>query len=148
MTERDREKAQVAAKRLLMIDDDVNLVNVFRLVFQAKGYEFHAAHSAAEGLVKIREVRPDLIILDVIMEDFVAGFRVVSELRAAKPGSPFAEHARVPIVMLTSVSAKTHLDFASRVGTALLPVDEFVEKPVKPLEILAKIEKMLARPPA
>jgi len=144
---RVRERITVTAKRLLMVDDDVNLVDVFRLVFQAKGYEFHAAHSAAEGLEKIREVKPDLIILDVIMEDFVAGFRVVSELRAAKPGSPFAEHARVPIVMLTSVSAKTQLDFASRVGTALLPVDEFVEKPVKPQEILAKIEAILARQP-
>ena len=138
----------MAAKRLLMVDDDVNLVNVFRLVFEVKGYEFHSAHSAAEGLEKIRKVKPDLIILDVIMEDFVAGFRVVSELRAAKPGSPYAEHAKVPIVMLTSVSAKTQLDFASRVGTALLPVDAFVEKPVKPQEILAKIEEILARRPS
>jgi DNA-binding response OmpR family regulator len=132
-------------RRLLMIDDDVNLVNVFRLVCVAKGYEFFAAHSAAEALRTIPEVEPDLIILDVIMEDFVAGFRVVSELRAGGPASRFSKYSKVPIIMLTSVTSKTHLDFSDRVGTALLPVDDFIEKPVKPAEILAKIEALLAR---
>jgi DNA-binding response OmpR family regulator len=46
--------------------------------------------------------------------------------------------------MLTSVTAKTHLNFSDRIGTALLPVDAFVEKPVRPAEILARIEAMLA----
>jgi DNA-binding response OmpR family regulator len=129
----------------MMIDDDVNLVNVFKLVCTAKGYEFFAAHSAAEALRSIPEVEPDLIILDVIMEDFVAGFRVVSELRAGGATSPFAKYSKIPIIMLTSVTSKTHLDFSDRVGTALLPVDDFIEKPVKPAEILAKIEALLAR---
>jgi len=132
------------AKKLLMIDDDANLVDIFRLVCTAKGYDFHAAHSAAEGLERIPEVEPDLIILDVIMEDFVAGFRVVSELRAAEPDSPFAKYAKVPIVMLTSVTTKTHLNFGERVGTAMLPVDAFVEKPTKPADLLAKIESILS----
>jgi DNA-binding response OmpR family regulator len=47
--------------------------------------------------------------------------------------------------MLTSVTSKTQLDFAERVGTALLPVDAFVEKPVKPAEMLATVEKVLGR---
>jgi DNA-binding response OmpR family regulator len=134
-----------SGRRLLMIDDDVNLVNVFRLVCTAKGYEFFAAHSAAEALTKIPEVEPDLIILDVIMEDFVAGFRVVSELRAGGPGAPLAKYSKVPIIMLTSVTSKTHLNFSDRVGTALLPVDDFIEKPVKAAEILAKIEALLTK---
>lgn len=132
------------ARKILMIDDDVNLVAVFRLVCEAKGYEFHSAGSAVEGLAAIEAVEPDLIILDVIMEDFVAGFRVVSELRA-NPAGRLARFGRVPIVMLTSVTTKTQLDFAERVGTALLPVDAFVEKPVKPAQMLATIESVLAR---
>jgi CheY-like chemotaxis protein len=127
-----------------MIDDDVNLVNVFRLVCEAKGFAFHSAGSAAEGLAAIEAVEPDLIILDVIMEDFVAGFRVVNELRA-DPTSRYARFSTIPIIMLTSVTSKTQLDFAERVGTALLPVDAFVEKPVKPAEMLATIESVLAR---
>jgi CheY-like chemotaxis protein len=134
----------MAAKKILMIDDDVNLVNVFRLVFEAKGYLFDSAGSAAEGLAAIERVSPDLIVLDVIMEDFVAGFRVVNELRA-DPRSRYARYASVPIIMLTSVTSKTQIDFADRVGTALLPVDAFVEKPVKPAEMLATVESVLAR---
>jgi two-component system response regulator VicR len=129
--------------RILMIDDDRNLVSVFRLVFEARGYEFLAAHSASEALDLLPRVEPDLILLDVIMEDFVAGFRVLSELRT-RPESPLARFARVPVVMLTSVTSKTQLDFAERVGTALLPVDAFVEKPVKPAELLAIVEQKLA----
>ena len=131
-------------KKILMIDDDVNLVNVFRLVCKAEGYDFSSAHSAAEGLVKIREVEPDLIILDIIMEDFVAGFRVVSELRTGSPDSVYAKYRHVPILMLTSVTTKTNVDFRDRVGTALLPVDAFIEKPAKPTEILTRIAAMLA----
>jgi DNA-binding response OmpR family regulator len=130
-------------KKVLMIDDDANLVSVFRAVFEAKGYAFAAAHSAASGLEAIESYAPDLIILDVIMEDFVAGFRVVSELRAGGPDSKLAAFSKVPILMLTSVTSKTRVDFNERVGTALLPVDAFMEKPVKPAELLARVEALL-----
>lgn len=133
-----------SGRSILMIDDDVNLVSVFRLVCEAQGYAFHSAGSAVEGLAAVEAIGPDLIILDVIMEDFVAGFRVVNELRA-NPASRYARFAHVPIIMLTSVTTKTQLDFAERVGTALLPVDAFVEKPVKPAEMLAMIDRVLSR---
>ena len=132
-------------KMILMIDDDVNLVNVVKMVFEAKGYEFSEAHSAAEGLERITEVNPDLIILDVIMEDFVAGFRVVSELRATEGDSKYHAHAKTPILMLTSVTGKTRFNFNEHVGTALLPVDAFVEKPVKPADLLARVEELLQK---
>jgi CheY-like chemotaxis protein len=130
-------------KKILMIDDDVNLVQVIKMVLEAKGYSFAEAHSASEGLQKIKEVQPDLIILDVIMEDFVAGFRVVSELRTEMEDSEYSAFSKVPILMLTSVTAKANVNFSDRVGTALLPVDSFVEKPVKPAELLEKIEALL-----
>lgn len=130
-------------KKILVIDDDVNLVNVVRIVLESKGFEFQSAYSASEGMVKIKEFNPDLIVLDVIMEDFVAGFRVVSELRTCDENSEYKEYSNIPILMLTSVKSKTNLDFGSRVGTALLPVDAFIEKPVKPAVLLAKIEELL-----
>jgi CheY-like chemotaxis protein len=131
-------------KKILMIDDDINLVNVFRTVFETKGYDFAEAHSATEGLEKIKQTHPDLIILDVIMEDFVAGFRVVNELRTGGENSEYSAFSKIPILMLTSVTSKTNLDFSERVGTALLPVDAFMEKPVRPGELLTIIEKLLA----
>jgi CheY-like chemotaxis protein len=132
------------AKKILMIDDDINLVNVVKMVLVAKEYDFYTAHSAAEGLEKIKECNPDLIILDVIMEDFVAGFRVVSELRTGGPDSEYQAYANIPILMLTSVTTKTNVNFSEKVGTALLPVDAFLEKPVKPLQLMSKIEELLS----
>jgi selenocysteine-specific elongation factor len=130
-------------KKILMIDDDVNLVNVIKMVLESKNYEFLPAYSAAEGMEKIVEFNPDLIILDVIMEDFVAGFRVVSELRTGGPDSKYSAYSGIPILMLTSVTSKTNFSFSEKVGTALLPVDVFIEKPVKPVELLSKIEELL-----
>ncbi|MFO7524725.1 MAG: response regulator [Ignavibacteriaceae bacterium] len=129
--------------KILMIDDDVNLVNVIRLVLESKGYIFDCAYSAAEGMTKIKEFCPDLIILDVIMEDFVAGFRVVSQLRTCDENSEYFQYSDIPILMLSSVTTKTNLDFEHKVGTALLPVDAFIEKPVKPAELLSKIEELI-----
>lgn len=129
--------------KILMIDDDVNLVNVIKLVLESKGYIFSCAYSAAEGMTKIKEFCPDLIILDVIMEDFVAGFRVVSQLRTCDENSEYFQYSDIPILMLSSVTTKTNLDFEHKVGTALLPVDAFIEKPVKPAELLKKIEELI-----
>lgn len=134
-----------AKNKILMIDDDVNLVDVFKMVFEAKDFEFSSAHSAIEGLAKVKAISPDLIILDVIMEDFVAGFRVVSELRTADPNSEYSAYSDIPILMLTSVTSKTDVNFSERVGTALLPVDAFIEKPVKPAELLLKVEELLGK---
>lgn len=130
-------------KKILMIDDDENLVSVVRLVFEAKNYNFDFAYSAKEGLEKIKEFEPDLIILDVIMEDFVAGFRVVSELRTGDPISEYSKFSKIPILMLTSVTSKTDINFSEKIGTALLPVDAFIEKPVKPDVLLNEIKKLL-----
>ena len=129
--------------KILMIDDDVNLVNIFKTVFEVKGFIFEIAHSASEGLQKIKDVNPDLIILDVIMEDFVAGFRIVSKLRTGEAGSEFHQYSKIPILMLTSVTSKTTITFNEKVGTSLLPVDAFMEKPVKPGELLDKVYEIL-----
>ncbi len=133
-----------APKKLLMIDDDRILLDMFKVVCEAKGYEFHSAASGAEGMKRILEVGPDAIILDVMMEDFVAGYRVLSELRTPGPGSEFAKHSRVPIILLTGVASKTSASLRDHVGTALLPVDAYLEKPVEPLEMLAVLDRVLA----
>ena len=133
-------------KKILMIDDDENLVNVVRMVFEAKNYSFGCAYSAKEGLEKIKEFKPDLIILDVIMEDFVAGFRIVSELRTGDPISEYSNFSKVPILMLTSVTSKTDINFSEKIVTTLLPVDAFIEKPVKPDILLSKTKELLRHP--
>jgi CheY-like chemotaxis protein len=134
--------------RIFMIDDDEDLVGVFQCVLEAEGYEFAAASSAAEGLARLDAVRPDLIILDVMLEDVAAGFRVVHALRDFDAHPANRRYAAVPILVLTGVQQRTKMRFSQDAGTPRLPVDAFVEKPVKPRTLLQKIAELLEKRPA
>lgn len=127
-------------KRILIIDDDADMVQALRLTLQST-YEVHYASNGQEGLLKVKEVQPHLIILDVMMETATEGFQVSLALRSRDPHSEFAAYAQVPILMLTAIHQKTPLRFAP--DSEYLPVDDFVEKPVKPAVLLAKVRKLL-----
>jgi len=128
-------------KRILVIDDDPDIVQALRLTLQGN-YDVYSASSGQEGLRKVKEVSPDLIILDVMMETQTEGFQVSLALRSRDPDSEYAAYAQVPILMLTAIHQTTPLRFSP--DSDYLPVDDFVEKPVKPGILLAKVKKLLA----
>lgn len=128
-------------KRILVIDDDPDIVQALRLTLQGN-YDVYSASSGQEGLRKVKEVNPDLIILDVMMETQTEGFQVSLALRSRDPDSEYAAYAQVPILMLTAIHQTTPLRFSP--DSDYLPVDDFVEKPVKPGILLAKVKKLLA----
>jgi len=132
-------------KKILIIDDDEDFVAVTEAIFGSKSYQCVAAYSGKEGLQKIKEENPDLIIVDVMMEDMTAGFRLVNILRTAEEGSEYYPYSRIPLLMVTIYEDVTKRGIREKAGTTLLPVDEFMRKPIKPLELLAKIEQMLAK---
>ena len=132
-------------EKILIVDDDEDFVAVTKAIFESKSYQCVAAYSAKEGLQKIKEENPELIIVDVMMEDMTAGFRLVNTLRAAEEGSEYYPYSRIPLLMVTVFEEVTKMDIHKKAGTTLLPVDEFMRKPVKPREILAKAEQMLAK---
>jgi CheY-like chemotaxis protein len=86
----------------------------------------------------LKQVRPDLIILDVMMRTSQEGFELSREL---KHNAKFKD---IPILMLTAVKQKTGLDFKTEAGDqSWLPVEEFLDKPVKPNVLLEKVEDLL-----
>jgi len=123
-------------KKILMIDDDPDFLLAMKTILEKANYECLEAHSANQGLQLVCDVNPDLIILDVMMEDISSGFRFAKELKKN-------ERKRVPILMVTSVQKRTNLHFQKRVGTPLLPVDAFLEKPVDPKTLLEQVEAMI-----
>ena len=129
------------SKRILIIDDDPDIVEALRLTLQGN-YDVFSASSGQEGLRKVKEVEPDLIILDVMMETQTEGFQVSLALRSRDSASEYAAYAKIPILVLTAIHDKTPLRFAP--DSDYLPVDDFVEKPVKPGVLLAKVKKLLA----
>ncbi|HOU52979.1 MAG TPA: response regulator [Myxococcota bacterium] len=131
--------------RIFMVDDDTDLVDIVRSVLESAGYEFLSASSATEALDQLDSVNPDLIILDVMMEDLVAGFRVVNHLRNFDQYPQNRRYEQVPILMMTSIQQQTRMKFSQDAGSRLLPIDAFLEKPVKPRVLLEKIAELLRR---
>jgi len=130
--------------KILMIDDDPDIVMATRIPLEASGYEFDVAYNSKEGLKKVKEMNPDLIILDVMMESATEGFHVSLKLRDRSPNSEFAAYRNIPILMLTAVHTTTPLRFQP--DQDYLPVDAFLDKGTDPDELLAKIAELLNKP--
>ena len=127
--------------KILMIDDDPDILTAIRIPLEANGHEFFEARSGAEGLEQVREINPDLIILDVMMETATEGFQLSLALRDRSPGSEFAGFRDIPILMLTAIHTTTPLRFAP--DEDYLPVDAFLDKSADPDELLAKVDELL-----
>lgn len=128
-------------KKILLVDDDADQRLSLRLPLEAAGYAIYEAPSFEKGLLAVREVKPDLIVLDVMMDTTTAGFQFALSLHSPDPESEFSEFKSTPIVMLTAIHSTTPLRFSP--DENYLPVQTFLEKPVDSKVLLAVIRKYL-----
>ena len=112
---------------ILLIDDDRDLLKSVTSVLEVKGYETLTATNRNDGVKLARKMKPDLILLDVMMDTDTDGFHTAYDLRKDE-GLKYT-----PILMLTSVNQKTGFTFDPDKDGAFLPVDGFFEKPRLPL---------------
>ena len=144
------ERSAATGARVLLVDDDRDLVDILTLVLHQHGYQVLAAHNATDGMKLADEQRPDLLVLDVMMPEGTEGFHLVWQLRA-RPEPWFAQ---VPIIMLTAVHQTTPLRFYPDASDGTyapgeyLAINEFIDKPVEPAELIRTVERVLreARP--
>jgi DNA-binding response OmpR family regulator len=113
--------------KIAIIDDDPDIIEATSMLLNAKGYNVVTAGNVPDALELIEKEKPDLMILDVMMEEPDDGFYLANKFR--KNG------ITTPIIMLTSVAKATGMFF----GTDTVPVNEFLEKPVPPAKLLEKI---------
>lgn len=124
--------------KILIIDDDPDIVEAMKVVLESKDHRVSSSKSGDEGLKKAEADEPDLIILDVMMETISKGFEVARDLKKSQ------KNRDVPILMLTAIKESTGLDFGKEAGDEdWLPVDDYMEKPLKPQELLSKVESLL-----
>ncbi len=126
------------AKKILVIDDDPDVVLATRMPLESAGYEVYEAASEEEGMAAVEAVQPDLIVLDVMMDTHTAGFQLA--LRLHGPDSK-PEHCKIPIVMVTSVHQTTAIRFGP--DPDYLPVEAFVNKPIQPKRLLETVASLL-----
>jgi DNA-binding response OmpR family regulator len=117
---------------IAVIDDDVDILDASTLVLEAKGHEVITATNPDDGFDIVKKRMPDLIILDVMMNEPDDGFVLAQKFRKEKIDTP--------IIMYTSISKAIGLDYGIN---DLVPVDEFVEKPISPSELIEKVDKLL-----
>jgi DNA-binding response OmpR family regulator len=117
---------------IAVIDDDVDILDASTLVLEAKGHEVITATNPDDGFDIVKKRMPDLIILDVMMNEPDDGFVLAQKFRKEKIDTP--------IIMYTSISKAIGLDYGIN---ELVPVNEFVEKPISPSELVEKVDKLL-----
>ncbi len=120
--------------KILIVDDDPDILEAGRLVLEKEGYEVVSAASRAEGMQLVTDAAPDLLILDVMMELPDDGFVMAQDLRR--------DGCTLPIMMLTSVGAATGMSFGK--DDEMVPVDEFQSKPIDPATLIAKVKSLLS----
>lgn len=121
--------------RILIVDDDPDIVEASQLFLEKEGHQVASANNRAEGMKQVEAFQPDLLLLDVMMEQPDDGFVMAQELRR--------KGFRKPILMLTSVATASGLAFGK--DDEMVPVDEFIPKPVEPGVLVAKVAELLKR---
>ena len=119
---------------IAIIDDDPDIIEATTLVLKSKGYETITASNPEDGYDIVIKNKPDLIILDVMMDEPDDGFFLAQKFRREK--------IKIPILMYTSVSKAIGFEYGAG---EMVPVDDFVEKPISPDEIIEKVESLLNR---
>ena len=118
------------AKTVLVVEDDRNIADLLEIYLQKEGYKVEIAYDGGEGLAKYRAVRPDLVLLDVMMP-VMDGWGVCRAIRA---------ESQTPIIMLT---AKSETD--DKVAGLKVGADDYITKPFEMREVLARVEAVLRR---
>ncbi len=122
--------------KLLLIDDDADFIASTEAVLESQSYKVFTAANGEEGLRKVKEIKPDLILLDIIMP-VADGFTVARTL-SREPAL-----ADIPVLMLTSYAAKGTETAIPRGQGYELDADDYLEKPVNPADLLAAVKKHL-----
>jgi len=124
-----------ASWTVLLVDDDADFVEMNRILLEQNGYGVRVAYSGRQCLAEVAARRPDVIILDMVMENREDGFDVSRELRNS-------EHTKgIPLIMITSVNDR--IPFHLEPDRTWLPVDALLEKPVEPQLLLGIVDKAL-----
>lgn len=122
----------MAAKTILLIDDDQDILDALRMVLEAKGYLIVTAGDGQAGLEAAERARPDVVVVDMMMPK-KSGFLVLEKLKSDGPASP-------KVIMMTANEGGRHRAYAESLG-----VDDYLRKPFA-LEVL--VEKVAAMCPS
>lgn len=139
--------AEAVVKKILIVEDDPDQVDALTLVLEKSGYTVVSAPNAEQGLGLVRQERPDLVLLDVMMPAGTEGFHFVWTLRkdsdTALRDTPIivttAIHDTSPLKLYPDQTDSTYGEYE------YLPVQGFFDKPVDPVKLIAELQRLLSK---
>ena len=127
----------MSKKRILIVDDDRDYGDALRIVLENNGYEVKHVLNIRDGQKALEGEKPNLIILDVMMDRHTDGFDLCYNLK-------HDEACRtIPIMMVTAVTEKTGFKFSPETDGEYLQADAYVAKPIPVVELLSRVNKMI-----
>jgi DNA-binding response OmpR family regulator len=126
-----QQKTDAKGKRILLVDDDQEIVESMRLALGAKGYNVLVARDGNQGLVMCEREDPDLVILDMMMPKR-SGFLVLEKLRRTRP-------VPLRVIMITANEGSRHKAYAEMLG-----VDDYIRKPFAMDRLIESVDRLLA----
>ena len=125
--------ASLSRKRILLVDDDQEIIESMRIALQAKGYEVLLARDGNQGLAMAEREAPDLVILDMMMPKR-SGFLVIEKLRRSSNDALVKQK----IIMITANEGSRHKAYAEMLG-----VDDYIRKPFAMDRLMESVERLL-----
>jgi len=126
--------------KILVVDDDPDILEAINLILEARGYQVVTARDGIDALNKLKEEKPDLMILDLMMPR-LDGFGVCKELKDPR----WSKYSHIPIIILSSVRQDASRRRYELETGVQLDVDDYVEKPIEHNILLERVEKVLKK---
>lgn len=127
--------------KILVIDDDPDFVDAITSILEQNLYAVVSAKNICEGREKIFSEKPDLILLDIMMDSLFDGF---SMCHTIKTSEEFKDFKNTPIIFVSAVKQMTGSRFQFKgEEQGMIGPDDYIDKPVKPLELVSRIERLL-----
>ncbi|HRE13363.1 MAG TPA: response regulator [Usitatibacteraceae bacterium] len=120
--------------RILIVEDQPDIRKLIRMTLEFGNYELHEAENGQDGWLKAQGLRPDLVLLDVMMPGELDGFQVCRKVKGDRELG-----TRTRVVMLTARGQKSDLEQGAQAGA-----DAYLVKPFSPLELVDKVDDLLA----
>jgi CheY-like chemotaxis protein len=128
-------------KKILVVDDDLDLLEQMTAILAGAGYEVVSAEGRAAAEETLLKTKPDLAIFDLMMEEKDSGFVLSYQIKKLYPDTP--------VILLTAVTGATGLSFATQNSQAQswVKADSWMDKPVRPEQLKAEVRRLLGEPP-
>ncbi len=134
---------QNAKAKIMIIDDDPDFRDAITPILQSSLYQVVTASNPKEGKEKILAEKPDLILLDIMMDSLFDGFSLCHAIKTAKE---FKDVADTPVIFVSAVKEMTGSRFQFKgEDQGLCGPDDYIDKPVKPDDLIARIEGLLKK---